>query len=386
MGSREASHSGEDAASVPSCRPSNSRWPARWLRLAISLVLIGLLVRYGAIDFASLKTVFSSSGPVILSLLCIFSAVLITIVRWGLLLRLQGVRLPLTRVGHIMLIGLFFGTFVPGGIGQDVVRAYYAAKEPNCSIGPALVSVIADRVLGTMGLLIAATIMLLANQQRLAALPGLEGITLFTFGATVGAVALLAVAVVLGYHPAFRRILRRLLKQSGSFARFLAPAIEAGRYYHNHLWGVLASLGMSVVVHGFMALAVVTLASALSFPGLTWREVGLASLLSYLANGIPLTPGGLGVGEGVFDQICRFLTTAGAAYSYGTAFLSARMLGFAVGLLGLVSYVFHSDNRLFAGVGAIKLNAPAYPVYSAALGERFGGPVGSGASERGPGS
>lgn len=59
-------------------------------------------------------------------------------------------------------------------------------------------------------------------------------------------------------------------------------------------------------------------------PTLATRLVCLLALLGFLANALPVTPGGLGVGEAAFEALFRIVGTAGGAQ---------LMLGWRVGML-----------------------------------------------------
>src|SRR4051794_13742084 len=48
--------------------------------------------------------------------------------RWNLLLQVQGIFLTRMRVVMLLLIGVFFNFFIPGGTGGDLVRAFYLIK------------------------------------------------------------------------------------------------------------------------------------------------------------------------------------------------------------------------------------------------------------------
>lgn len=324
--------------------------PARtgqFIRLALAVTLIAMLFQFGAIATGNLVTVFSSPGILLLAILGNLVIVHVAIAKWDLLLRLQGIRIGFVRLWRITFIAMFAGTCLPGGIGQDGVRVYCATGEPGCSLGPAFASVVADRLLGLAGLLIAAAIFLFVKAERMMSSPALQGLAVFVIGATVAVFVLLGGAIALGYHSSVRRRMRAFLDANGSVARLIGPVIQAGRAYHTHIWGMLVGLALSVLVHLLTASVLIVLAEAIEFRDLDRLDIGLATLLASLANAIPLTPGGLGIGEGAFAQICQMLSSAPDAISYGSAFFLARVVTTFVSLIGAISYVWQSDKRGF---------------------------------------
>ena len=270
----------------------------------------------------------------------------LSIVRWLLLLRLQNVTIPFVRLWHMTMVSLFCGTFLPGGVGQDAMRIFYASRDPECRMGPAVASVVADRVLGLTGLLALATVFLGLTADHIQSSPIIRAFAAVTLGSLAVVIVTFSVAVVLGNRSWLRQWLRALPDRSGRLSGAVGSLAEAARLYHGQLAGVLVPFVLSMLIHLLMTAAVIALASTLNLGGIDQERLGLASLLSYLANVLPITPGGIGVGEATFDKLCRLLITdQPQAISYGSVFLAARTLSIAVSLLGAVALIAQPDRR-----------------------------------------
>lgn len=76
--------------------------------------------------------------------------------RWQILLRVQGIYIPWYRLGSLLMIGIFFNQFMPGGTGGDVVKIFYLLKETPGKRGQALLAVLMDRLIGLIGLIFVA--------------------------------------------------------------------------------------------------------------------------------------------------------------------------------------------------------------------------------------
>jgi len=65
--------------------------------------------------------------------------------------------------------------------------------------------------------------------------------------------------------------------------------------------------------------------------------------LTLMVNALPLTPGGIGVGEAAFDQICRWLepTPSGAAYS--SIFFAFRVVSTLTCIPGVISLAIYRN-------------------------------------------
>ena len=87
----------------------------------MAALLVAWLVRSGTLDLAALGLFLERPGLLAADLAVLAFAVLLGALRWRLLLRLVGVRLPLGRALQLHLTGLFFNVVLPGNFGGDVV-------------------------------------------------------------------------------------------------------------------------------------------------------------------------------------------------------------------------------------------------------------------------
>ena len=79
---------------------------------------------------------------------------LAAVVRWQILLRVQGINLGNARVGALFIIGMFYNQFLPGGTGGDIVKTYLLWKETPGKKPGALLAVLFDRMIGLIALII----------------------------------------------------------------------------------------------------------------------------------------------------------------------------------------------------------------------------------------
>lgn len=75
-------------------------------------------------------------------------------VRWQYLLYVQEIRLPWWRVFALVIVGVFFNFIAPGGTGGDLVKTFYLMKETPGKRTLALLSVIMDRILGLLAVVL----------------------------------------------------------------------------------------------------------------------------------------------------------------------------------------------------------------------------------------
>jgi uncharacterized membrane protein YbhN (UPF0104 family) len=97
---------------------------------------------------------------------------------------------------------------------------------------------------------------------------------------------------------------------------------------------LLGAITLSLVVHTLVIGATLLAATAMQQGEVAWQMI-LLMPLGFLANVLPLTPGGLGVGEAAFDTLFSLAGLSGGAETL----LGWRLLTLMVGLIGLVFYL-----------------------------------------------
>jgi uncharacterized membrane protein YbhN (UPF0104 family) len=100
--------------------------------------------------------------------------------------------------------------------------------------------------------------------------------------------------------------------------------------------------------HLLVATAIVVLARASGLATLSHAETAFAGTLGVLANQLPLTPGGLGVGESSFAQIARLLAPGSGALAYGSVIFTFRLVtlvSFLPGAVALLSFRHDGGQR-----------------------------------------
>src|SRR5262249_6715391 len=136
---------------VSARKPAKVRSAATLVKAGAGLILLGVLVYLGRIDFAGLAGLgdtpwagVTCGGLVLLSLP-------LASLRWALLLRALGVSIPFGTVFHFVAIGALTNVLLLGTAGGDAVRGLYAWRALGGSGGRVAASVMADRLMSLFG-------------------------------------------------------------------------------------------------------------------------------------------------------------------------------------------------------------------------------------------
>ena len=132
------------------------------LKVVVSLALIGYLLSRVGIDdvVAVLRSASANYLHLLLALALYFGAITVGSLKWQILLRAQGIRVPLGNLLSFTFVGLFFGNFLPTNVGGDLVRGYGLARHILLPAETAI-SVVVDRMLGLIAFVCVAVIMAL---------------------------------------------------------------------------------------------------------------------------------------------------------------------------------------------------------------------------------
>jgi len=282
-------------AGSPSAAPRTSAL-ATLARVGVSVAALAIV--FSRVPFAQVATAAENIDPAwaFAAFAATYSAILISALKWGVLLRARGYRLGLLRLTRHYLVGLFFNNFLPTSVGGDVVRAWDVGRDLEDPPEGAA-SVIAERLIASIAL-------------------GLTAALGLPF-AGAGAQAALAVAVVLAASCALVALFlsptrsERMMRSAmgGRFEGVVDWVSAAVRGVNEtiRVWrSTLVVLGLSIVFQVFVALVNYCL-----FRGLG-ADVGLGTCIVYTSiisavTMVPISISGHGVRE------------AGYAYFFGLA-------------------------------------------------------------------
>ncbi|MCY2931192.1 MAG: lysylphosphatidylglycerol synthase transmembrane domain-containing protein [Planctomycetota bacterium] len=278
---------------------------------------------------SSLRHVRGELHLVGLAVVVTLASYFVAALRWRALLALQDIRVGPWEALRLTFLGMFFNIVVPGTVGGDLVKAYYAAQHARDK-GSVLVSVVIDRALGLFMLTLLAGAMLgVLALVRPPNLPDLAQAGL--------AVGVIAAVVALGMLVLFSSRLRGLLHVQKLYQRLpiahrISAMGQAVRTYRSRPGGLALAASTSMVSQTLWILGLALLGQSLGLSQVRWYEYFLYIPLIYTIGAIPLTPGGIGFLEKLF---LVFFVTADPSQVLALALL-ARLMPVLLSLPGLV--------------------------------------------------
>jgi uncharacterized protein (TIRG00374 family) len=250
--------------------------------------------------------------------------------RLSVLFRARGIHLGLWNSFQLTLMGLFFSTFLPGRAGGDLARVYYALRDKSGRREEILTVLIFDRAIGLFSLLLLPLLSLVVFQSILWEVPDLRVLVMIIAALSAG--MLISFLICIFSRP--KSFLTKEENRGWLWGRRLVgkvlQTIRAYRHNPGTLMGALAiSLAANALVIAVTALAV-RLLDATQVSARMWVIIPAGQI----ANSLPLTPGGLGVGETAFNSLFKMAGMENGA----DALLCWRIWTILASFLGLILY------------------------------------------------
>ena len=215
--------------------------------------------------------------------------VLIINTRWWWLLRANKLGVRIFEAQRFGWIGLFCSNAMPGSVGGDLIKAVYIVERCSGNRFRAVVSILVDRIIGLLSLLLACSIGCLFIVNRFPEFAWTVWIC--ALGVFVGCILLLS--------PGLRSLLRfemlisRLPKRLG---KFVAQLDDAVLQYRDNLKGIGLWLLASPLIYSLFIGSVILMAQAIGV-GLPWIDYLSIVPAAMVVQAIPIMPAGWGIGE-----------------------------------------------------------------------------------------
>ena len=261
-----------------------------------------------------------------LSILLMGILLLLGVLRWHIILKVHGLRVPLSRAAEISLIAHFFNSFLLGSVGGDLLKAYYVARETHHKKTEAVITVVVDRIIGLFSMLLLACVMMLVSRPLLAVLsPRLKPVIWLVLVMTGGCAVFIFLSFWGGVSKGFPQIrvwLAKLPKWE-----MIERSIAAFREFGRDKLFFLRVLPVSMLANVVCIVHFMTLIWGFHLHAPLLAIATIVPIVTCIST-LPITPSGLGVRENLYVW---FLATKGIGIPYAEALLIS-LIGFGTSL------------------------------------------------------
>ena len=252
---------------------------------------------------------------------------LLGVVRWGIFLRVLGIRLPAWDVLRLSFVGLFFNNFLVGAVGGDAVKVVWLAAKGHRKTA-ALLSVLMDRMSGFGALILCSLIFMLLRWDWLMRSAVVAGLIKGVFFYLAAVIALMAFSFVMSAKGLTGRLPRRFPGRE-RIIEFTEAYLQFVTSWRQTLLASLLSVAMLLAY--FLTFYFSARAFGLQVPvGEFFAFMPAVDIISAL----PISLGGFGVREQLFATVLGELWAAPAAQAVSIS-LGGASLSLLWGLFGL---------------------------------------------------
>lgn len=310
-------------AVLDSKRPSGSRAVAVLKYVAAAGILLWLY-HVGLIDFSPVTFLVHKPALLLALLFMTWLTFPLCALRWQMLLRSQAIDMTGRDIFRVVYLGAFAGLFLPGMVGGDIIRTVLGKRTSAAGTATIAMTVVMDRLLGICALL---TLGVVSSFFLFSTFPDQAGMSrLPTHLLTLASLAVLLLAVLFWIVHRFsaRPAASGTSRQESSSS--LRNVLKPDAFKRLGTTTMIVALALSLVIQGKDLFILFLVAQATGFGELGLLANFTAGIASFLAQIVPLTPGGLGVGEAVYGQTANLLLSDGTPSSYGSVMLAFRVL------------------------------------------------------------
>ena len=320
-----------------------------FVKMILTLIVIYILVNFNIISFSdvlSLKNnIIESTFAFFLLLVTLFVASY----KWWILLKSSKYDIPYKMSYYLYTTGLFFNIIMPGSAGGDIVKGIYLFKYvKNSQRTEALSTIILDRLIGLHALLAITFFSLVFSWNSFS---NIFEIKIMFYG----------ILFLLFFIPIFiylciffsKKIVNFLNKFNKSITNKLQEIIfklaESTKIYKGKIFTLLICYFLSTINHVIQIFCFFIVSIILFGNYISLHDIFACSSLSLVINVIPLTPGGIGLGEGAFNFLLLNFSEYSTNLAYGSIFfITYRVLFTLISLTGAYSFVMlKKPNNLY---------------------------------------
>jgi len=312
------------------------------IKVIIASGIIYWLIQSGKLNFSALKSMLNP-GPFILGTFLLGLSILFATLRWSALLETQNINSKTWPLLKLTLIGTFFNYAMPGGVGGDLVKAFYFYKDQQESKVAAVSSVAVDRIIGLYTMVLMALTVMIYDFSHIQNSPTLHKLFILFCLIFIGFSTALYLLFTKKYF--FQSRIQKVLSYLPKREKFIKL------YTSTQLYG--SSPGHLLQGIGYSLLAQITCILFLILAGevsgvadqAKWSTYFLVAPLGFMATAVPISPAGIGVGQAAFYFL--FNNYLGYKSELGPTIVTAmQIFQMIFGLIGAFFYLQRKEKSV----------------------------------------
>ncbi len=308
------------------------------LKLIISLLIITWLITSGKLNFAAIKALFLSNWIYFAPILILANLFLLS-ERWRYLISTQEIFATRWQVFRLSMIGNFFNLSMPGGVGGDIIKAFYFVKHYPTRKTVAATGVLIDRVLGLYAMMGMALLAMIFDFKHIETVPNL--LSLFQLIIGLFTLTSLGLFFIFTKNEKIQFYIKNLILVMPFNSQFLSVYDSINKY------GAKIGDLLRVVLISFLAQIFSILFLYFTAQQITAADINLIMFfyiapIGFMATAIPISPAGIGIGQAAFFYLYNVYSNSNS--DVGATIITAfQVIQFGLSLIG--SYFYFSEKK-----------------------------------------
>jgi glycosyltransferase 2 family protein len=260
------------------------------------------------------------------------------ITRWQILMRVQGMWMSWPRAIMLFFVGLFFNMFMPGYTGGDFARLYYLMREFPDKKKEAVLTVVMDRLIGFLALIVMAVLTTTLRWNWLQRTPQAAVLLWVLILVMVGSVVVTTASFAIGGFKLFHR-----LPEHFPFRDRLVETSEAYTLFAKSKSSLLYAFLLSFPVLFSFYGAFYCTGRALGARVSALDMLSIMPIVTAIIS-IPVTPGGIGFRESLLQILLNDLCNVPMGLGVLISLLGGAYF-MLFGVVGGILYLFYSPKQ-----------------------------------------
>jgi uncharacterized protein (TIRG00374 family) len=306
-------------------------------KILIAIVLLFLLTHTAQIKMELLATLIRQPLSFLSIILFFFMITLIGAWRWYVLNCAQVIPLGFYKSIIATYVGAAFNNLLPSGVGGDVVRLFYVFKIAPQKKSDALLALFSDRGFGFLAVFVTICVVGLVHARAVNNDPHIFYLFLVCSIFCLCVLSGFILCVWLTHRFQFSAWVEKYI----GHRKWAAPIISFLKtlgLFRISISVFIKCLAISILNQTMLTITIMSIVAMMGLPLLSFTDFLIAMGITQIVNLIPLTPGGIGVGEMAFANILLVLNP-GASGAYATAFFAYRLISMLAYLPGLIVFI-----------------------------------------------
>lgn len=311
-------------------------------KFLVAAVLVWAIFYFKIISVSDI--VGLSRYPYHLIFFCLCMGILYSLssVRWHILMSCQGIAPPFSQTFRMTYIASFWASSLLGGVGSDFSRGYMLFKHVPDGKRKGVISIVVDKIASLAALLLLACLCVAVKFEAMADSPLFTVVSMVLIMGGVFFVGFVAILFVNKRRLGFSKWIETRFSDN-PIARHLLLVMEAFYIYRSSPMVLISVLAISLVNQSLMVLVLYQLGILLGGT-MALLDIGISGPTTILLNMLPISPGGLGVGEVAFAQINSMLNPSSVMTVSGTVFLTFRIITIVTSIPAVL-FLFRKDTK-----------------------------------------